>query len=334
MAHIQSLNLTPKEILASIQNVLEADLAAIDQLVLSQLDSDVPIIQKIAQHIINSGGKRLRPLVVLLSANYFGCKGTDRHQLAAIIEFVHTATLLHDDVVDASKMRRGKETANQVWGNQISVLVGDFLYSRAFQLLTKLNHFAVMKVLAQTTNLIAEGEISQLVNRYDPDISEETYLEVIRRKTACLFSAAAECGSLLGQCDPHSQKAMAEYGLHIGIAFQIIDDLLDYSSTQREIGKNVGDDLGEGRATLPLIYALKHCPPAISEKIRTSIRQGDIEQLGYITEAMHSVKALDYARSVAQKHADLALTKLKNLPLNPYREALEQLVTFVIQRNY
>lgn len=328
------LQLSPKEILTKIQTLLSEDLAATDQLILTQLNSDVAIIQTIAQHIIGSGGKRLRPLLVLLSANYFGCNSSEHHELAATIEFVHTATLLHDDVVDASQMRRGKDTANQIWGNQISVLVGDFLYSRAFQLLTRRNHNAVMKVLAQTTNLIAEGEISQLVNRYNPDITEAAYLEVIRRKTACLFSAAAEAGALLGQCDAAAQQAMAEYGLHLGIAFQIIDDLLDYSSPQCETGKNMGDDLTEGRATLPLIYTLQHCSAEIAEKIRNGIRQGDIEQLNYIIEAMNSVQALDYARAIAQKHADQALSALAPLPNNAYRQAMEQLTSFVLHRNY
>lgn len=328
------IKLTPKEILTRIQELLADDLAATDQLILAQLNSDVPIIQTIAQHIISSGGKRLRPLLVLLSANYFGCKSPEHHELAATIEFVHTATLLHDDVVDASQMRRGKDTSNQIWGNQVSVLVGDFLYSRAFQLLTRRNNVAVMKVLAQTTNLIAEGEISQLVNRYDPDITEAAYLEVIRRKTACLFSAAAEAGALLGHCDTATQQAMAEYGLHLGIAFQIIDDLLDYSSPKCDTGKNMGDDLAEGRATLPLIYTLQHCSAETAVNIRSGIRQGDINQLNYIIAAMNAAQAQDYARSVAQQHADRALSALASLPASPYRLAMEQLTAFVLHRNY
>ena len=328
------INSTPKEILTGIQDLLADDLIATNQLILEQLTSEVTIIQTIAQHIITSGGKRLRPLLVLLSAGYQGYSGSAHHELAAIIEFVHTATLLHDDVVDASKLRRGQDTANQIWGNQISVLVGDFLYSRAFQLLTRRNHAGVMNVLAQTTNLIAEGEVSQLVNRYNPDITEEMYLEVIRRKTACLFSAAAETGALLGQCDETIRRAMSEYGLHLGIAFQIIDDLLDYTSPKADTGKNMGDDLAEGRATLPLIYTLKHCPEKIAAQIRGGIRQGDLSQLDVVIAAMNAANAQKYTLSIARKHATLALTALSGLPTNPYLDAMGQLVTFVLDRNY
>lgn len=225
--------------LIEIQQLLCDDLNSISRLISEQLISNVPVIQTISQHIINSGGKRLRPLIVLLSSKIFGYQhpNNEHHELAAVIEFVHTATLLHDDVVDASKLRRGQDTANQIWGNQASVLVGDFLYSRAFQLLTRRNNFAAMRVLAQTTNAIAEGEVTQLLYRYNPDITEAEYMEVIRRKTACLFSAAAEVGALLGNASPAQQEAIAHYGLHIGIAFQIIDDLLDYTAHQNEMGK-------------------------------------------------------------------------------------------------
>ncbi len=328
------LDTTPKEILTGIQELVAGDLVATNQLILEQLSSDVPVIQKITHHIIKSGGKRLRPLLVLLSANYFGCQQPEHHELAAIIEFVHTATLLHDDVVDASQMRRGKETANQIWGNQVSVLVGDFLYSRAFQLLTRRNHIPVMKVLAHTTNLIAEGEISQLVNRHDPDITEAAYLEVIYRKTACLFSAAAEAGALLGKCSAEAQQAMAEYGLHLGIAFQIIDDLLDYTASKSDTGKNMGDDLAEGRATLPLIYTLQHCSAETAAKIRSGISQGDIGQLSFITEAMNAAQAQEYTRNVARRHATKALSALATLPHNCYRQAMEELIIFVLERNY
>jgi octaprenyl-diphosphate synthase len=326
--------LTPKEILTGIQDLLADDLSATNRLIMEQLQSEIPIIQNISQHIITSGGKRLRPLLVLLSANYLGCASDERHELAAIIEFVHTATLLHDDVVDASKLRRGQETANQIWGNQISVLVGDFLYSRAFQLLARRNHGPVMQVLARTTNLIAEGEVNQLVNRYNPDITENMYLEVIRRKTACLFSAAAETGALLGGGNSTTQHAMAEYGLHLGIAFQIIDDLLDYTSPKTDMGKNMGDDLAEGRATLPLIYTLQHCSEATAKQIRTGVSQGDLSLLEVVIAAMKATRAQQYTLSVAQKHANLALNALQNLPDNSYLDAMRQLVTFVLERNY
>ncbi len=323
----------PKKILEEIQNLLAADLSATNKLIIEQLNSDVEMIKTIATRIIDSGGKRLRPVLVLLSANYFGCKGSSHYELAAIIEFIHTATLLHDDVVDASKLRRGQETANQIWGNQISVLVGDFLYSRAFQLLNRRNDPAVMHVLAQTTNLIAEGEVSQLLNRHNPNITEANYLEVVRRKTACLFSAAAETGALLSKaCTPAAQHALATYGLHLGIAFQIIDDLLDYTSN--EMGKNKGDDLVEGRATLPLIYTLQHCSPLQAEQIRHSIRQGDASQFEEIIAIMTSVKAQEYTLTIAQKHAQLALDALNGFEDNALLQAMRDLVIFVLERHY
>lgn len=323
-----------KQILTEIQELLADDLAATNRLIFEQLVSEVPIIETIAQRIVSSGGKRLRPLIVLLSAHCFNYQGSEHHELAAVIEFVHTATLLHDDVVDASKLRRGQDTANQIWGNQISVLVGDFLYSRAFQLLTRRNNLIIMKMLAQITNLIAEGEVTQLVNRHDPDISEAAYLEVIRRKTACLFSAAAEVGALLCQCNATTQRAMAAYGLHLGIAFQIIDDLLDYTSSKAEMGKNIGDDLSEGRATLPLIYTLQHCPPDVAVQIRIGIRQGDSTQLALILAAMDTVKAQEYTLSKAKEHAAFAMQAIHALPNNPYLRAMQQLITFVLDRTY
>lgn len=329
-----ALNLKSKQTLSDIQLLLADDLTATNQLILEQLVSNVPVIQTIARHIINSGGKRLRPLLVLLSANYFGYQGQEHHELAAIIEFVHTATLLHDDVVDASKLRRGHETANQIWGNQVSVLVGDFLYSRAFQLLTRRSHVGVMKVLAQTTNAIAEGEVSQLIHRHDPNISEYVYMEIIRRKTACLFSAATEIGALLGSANSQHQLLMAEYGLHLGIAFQIIDDLLDYTADKTEMGKNMGDDLGEGRATLPLIYALQRCTAETAAIIRLAIETGDLTQLDKILVAMTQTQAQKYAFGVASRHAELALQSLLMLPDNIYRQSMEELVKFVLQRNY
>lgn len=331
---VYGLNPKSKQTLTDIQQLLADDLSATNRLILEQLASNVPIIQTISQHIIHSGGKRLRPLLVLLSAKYFAYQGLAHHELAAIIEFVHTATLLHDDVVDASTLRRGHETANQIWGNQVSVLVGDFLYSRAFQLLTRSNHPGVMKVLSQTTNAIAEGEVSQLIYRRDPNINEEIYMDIIRRKTACLFSAACEIGALIGNANPTQQQALADYGLHLGIAFQIIDDLLDYSSHQSDMGKNIGDDLAEGRATLPLIYALKHCEAETGALIRLAIENGDLSQLDKIMQAMNQTKAQEYAFGIASKHAELALKSLSTLPTNTFRHCMEELVEFAIQRNY
>lgn len=323
-----------KQTLTDIQLLLADDLAATNRLISEQLTSNIAIIQTIAQHIIHSGGKRLRPFLVLLSAKCFGYQGEEHHELAAIIEFVHTATLLHDDVVDASKLRRGHDTANQIWGNQISVLVGDFLYSRAFQLLTRRNHIEVMKVLAQTTNAIAEGEVNQLIHRHDPNINESIYMEVIRSKTACLFSAATKIGAILGHATSEQQQAIADYGLHLGIAFQIIDDLLDYTADKTEMGKNIGDDLNEGRTTLPLIYTLKHCPPETAELIRQAIKNGDSAQLPTILAAMAHTQAQEYTLEVAQRHLNLALEALKDLPINKYRQAMTELLAFVLQRNY
>lgn len=320
--------------LTNIQQLLADDLQATNRLILQQLTSNVPVIQTIAQHIINSGGKRLRPLLVLLTTKYFRYQGNAQYELAAIIEFVHTATLLHDDVVDGSTLRRGRQTANQIWGNQVSVLVGDFLYSRAFQLLTRHHHIGIMKVLSQTTNAIAEGEVSQLLYRHDPDINEETYMDIIRRKTACLFSAACEIGALLGEATPEQQSAIANYGLHLGIAFQIIDDLLDYTAHHHQMGKNTGDDLAEGRATLPLIYTLKHCSPEEAELIRGAIKNNDLSQFDKILSVMNKVRAQDYVLGVANHHAGEALRSIAILNDDCYKRCMDELVDFAIQRNY
>ncbi len=336
MKAIDIPNVPARQILIQIQELLAKDLEATNQLIVQQLVSDVPIIQTIAQHIIKSGGKRLRPLLVLLTANYFGYQGNEHHELAAIIEFVHTATLLHDDVVDGSKMRRGQDTANQIWGNQVSVLVGDFLYSRAFQLLTQRSHIAVMKVLAQTTNAIAEGEVTQLVYRHDPTIDEKAYLDVIHRKTACLFSAAAQIGAILGSSHSEEQKILAEYGLNLGMAFQIVDDLLDYMVNKADMGKNKGDDLSEGRPTLPLIYALQNGSEAEKSVIREAIQAGDINQLDQVVKTLLTTKAQEYTLSIAKKYADKARSALQQLSTssNVYYQALDNLIDFVLNRNY
>jgi octaprenyl-diphosphate synthase len=336
MKAIDRPSISSRQILSEIQTLLADDLEVTNQLITQQLVSDVPIIQTIAQHIIKSGGKRLRPLLVLLTAHYFGYQGSEHHELAAIIEFVHTATLLHDDVVDSSKLRRGQDTANQIWGNQVSVLVGDFLYSRAFQLLTQRSHIAVMKVLAHTTNAIAEGEVTQLVYRHDPTIDEKAYLEVIHRKTACLFSAAAQIGAILGNCSLEEQKILADYGLNLGMAFQIIDDLLDYTVNKSEMGKNKGDDLAEGRTTLPLIYAMKHADGKDTEVIRKAIQNGDLAQLDQIVHTLLTTQAQDYTISVATEHANKARAALNSLGAsnNLYFQALDNLIDFVLIRHY
>jgi len=322
----------PKDVLTQIQQLLASDLNATNQIITGQLTSDVPIIQTIAEYIVQSGGKRPRPLLVLLSANHFEYDGNEHHELAAIIEFVHTATLLHDDVIDASELRRGRQTANQIWGNPVSVLVGDFLYSRAFQLLTQRGRVPIMQVLAQTTNAIAEGEVSQLMYRHDPDIDEATYLDIIRRKTACLFGAATQIGAMLGNSTSTQQQAMADYGLHLGIAFQIVDDLLDYMADKSETGKNIGDDLVEGRTTLPLIYALQHSSEQHTQAIRNGIQKGSLDELNNILNAIDATNAKAYALSIAEQHAIKARDALKHLSDSVYKQTMEQLIEFVLQR--
>lgn len=312
------------------------DLQATDQLICTELFSNTPLIQEITRHIINSGGKRLRPLLVLLSARACGYEGDggEQHELAAIIEFVHTATLLHDDVVDASTLRRGKDTANALWGNQASVLVGDFLYSRAFQLMTRRNNLAVMKCLANTTNAIAEGEVQQLMNQHDPDISEENYFQVIYHKTAKLFESAAEIGAMISNQPKQVQEAMAAYGNHLGMAFQIADDLLDYLATKETLGKNIGDDLAEGKVTLPLIHAMQFGSNEQKELIRGAILKGNIEELPKILLALESTQSIEYSQQKAAFHAETADQALAVLPNTPYRKSLERLAAFAIKRQF
>lgn len=319
----------------NLSQPVENDFQAVDALILSELSSHIPLVQIITHHIVQSGGKRLRPLVVLLTAHACGYrKGVEHQELAAIVEFIHTATLLHDDVIDKSDLRRGEKTANAIWGNQASVLVGDFLYSRAFQILARRNNIPVMKVLVNTTNQIAEGEVWQLMNQNDPDIDETTYYEVIRRKTAQLFSAGTEIGAIIGTKEEPLRKAMAAFGLHLGLAYQIIDDLLDYSEDASELDKNVGDDLAEGKATLPLIYAKQKTKPAQAKLIRKAIRKGALDDFKTIMQIIDETKARKYTKQCAIKEAEKARTYLQVLPLSIYRDALEALTNFVIYRRY
>ena len=322
-------------ILEQIRQGIADDLKAVDQLISTELSSQVPLIQTITQHIVSSGGKRLRPLVVLLTAkalNYH--RDTEHHELAAVIEFIHTATLLHDDVVDDSALRRGQPTANAQWGNPASVLVGDFLYSRAFQILARRSNIPVMKVLANTTNHIAEGEVLQLIHRNDATITEAQYQEVIRRKTAQLFSAAAEIGALIGSHDHNVHERMAHFGLHLGIAYQMIDDVLDYTASPEEMGKNIGDDLAEGKATLPLIYALHHATPDQAHLIHHVIQQGGLTHLQEILQAIEETNARQYTLQCAKHHAELAQSFLTSLPDSRYRQALYDLTIFIVDRNF
>lgn len=332
--HTSSLStLSTTELLAQIRTPVSDDIQAVNRLIIQQLSSKIPLIQTIARHILDSGGKRLRPLVVLLSSQAFGYQGIEHHELAVIIEFVHTATLLHDDVVDQSKRRRGQETANEIWGNQASVLVGDFLYSRAFQLLAQRSHATIMQLLANTTNMIAEGEISQLASSHNPEMNEQEYRAVIQQKTASLFAAASEMGAILGGGDATQCQAMQQYGLHLGMAFQIIDDLLDYTADTLVLGKNCGDDLAEGKMTLPLIYALTQCQPHQKEMINTAVRDGDVNQLPQILALLTETGAKDYVLKQAYTEANQARQALALIPTNSAKQALEQLIEFVLTRN-
>ena len=320
--------------LESIRAPIAEDLARVDQVIRERLDSDVVLIRTISQYIIGSGGKRLRPALVVLAANAFRPDAPFRHELAAVIEFIHTATLLHDDVVDESSLRRGRKTANAEFGNAASVLVGDFLYSRAFQMIVEAGRLEIMKVLADATNVIAEGEVLQLLNVHDPDTDEESYLRVIRFKTAKLFQAATQVGALLGGATPDVVARLADYGMHLGTAFQLIDDVLDYSGDLSVTGKNLGDDLAEGKPTLPLIHAMKAGNAAERELVRHAIQHGGKSDLEGVVAAIHRVGALDYATQRAREEADVAIERLHGVPDSPCRDSLLQLAHFSVERRF
>ena len=320
--------------LESIRAPIADDLVRVDAVIRDRLQSDVLLIRTIADYIIGSGGKRLRPALVLLSANACGAQGETRHSLAAVIEFIHTATLLHDDVVDESSLRRGRKTANAEFGNAASVLVGDFLYSRAFQMIVEAGSLRVMKVLADATNVIAEGEVLQLLNVHDADTDEEKYLRVIRYKTAKLFEAATQVGAILGGAPLEVEQALAEYGMHLGTAFQLIDDVLDYSGDLHETGKNLGDDLAEGKPTLPLIYAMRTGTGAERGHIRHAIEQGGKSDLEGVVGAIQRTGALDYARECARREAATATARLERLAHSSCRDSLLQLAHFSVERKF
>ena len=320
--------------LKAIRGLIQADLNAVDDLIGGRLDSNILLIDQLSQHIIQGGGKRVRPMLVLLSAKALGYEEKHHIALAAIVEFIHTATLLHDDVVDDSQMRRGNETANAIWGNEASVLVGDYLFSRSFQLMTEINSLKVMKILADASNTIAKGEVLQLVNCHDPETTEERYLEVIEAKTAKLFSAATQLGAVITEQPDDIEQALTDYGLHLGIAFQLIDDALDYEGSAEELGKNVGDDLAEGKPTLPLIHALKHANEEQQDLIQHTILHGSLENLKEIQEAIAATGALEYTYQRAREEAELAIEKLQQVPDNEYKQALINLADFVIKRHY
>jgi octaprenyl-diphosphate synthase len=310
------------------------DLRAVDALIRRQLHSDVVLINQLAGYIIDGGGKRLRPVTVLLAARACGYAGNDHIAAAAIVEFIHTATLLHDDVVDESSLRRGRETANAIWGNQASVLVGDFLYSRSFQMMVGVGSIRLMKIMADTTNTIAEGEVMQLLNCHDPDTTEERYMAVIHCKTAKLFEAAAQLGAVLAGRPRDEELALGRYGLHLGAAFQLIDDVLDYRASSTELGKNIGDDLAEGKPTLPLIHAMRHGTSEEARIIREAIEHGGLDQLDLVTRTIESTGALDYTTRLAVEQSEQAVADLAMLHDSPAKEALIGLAHFAVNRRY
>ena len=317
-----------------IRTVIDPDMQRVDAVIRERLHSDVVLIRQVSEYIIGSGGKRLRPALVLLSAGVFDYRGAHHHTLAAVVEFIHTATLLHDDVVDESNLRRGRETANALFGNAASVLVGDFLYSRAFQMMVGVNDMRVMQVLADATNTIAEGEVLQLLNCNDPDIDEERYLQVIRFKTAKLFEAATRLGAIISQASACDEEAMAQYGMHLGTAFQLIDDVLDYSGNHADTGKNLGDDLAEGKPTLPLLYAMRQGTPAQAALIRSAIEQGGLDDFSLVLETIQATGALAYAAQQAQREVDIACAAIAHLPDSNYKQRLLELATFSVTRNH
>ncbi len=320
--------------ISDIRALVRADSQAVNQLILARLSSDVALINELGRYIINSGGKRLRPLLVLLASRACGYQGEHHIELAAIIEFIHTATLLHDDVVDASDLRRGNETANAIWGNEAAVLVGDFLYSRSFEMMVSIGSMRVMEILSHTTNIIAEGEVLQLLNCHDPDTTEALYRNVIRCKTAKLFEASSQLGAVLGGQPKAVEEAMANYGMRLGTAFQLIDDALDYGSSGENIGKNIGDDLAEGKPTLPLIYAMRHGTPQQVKAIRQAIENGGRSHIKTVMEAIESTDAIAYTARAAQREADTAIEALAELPASAYKEALYGLAEFSVSRSY
>lgn len=323
--------------LPRIQALAAADMASVDALIRTRLASDVVLINQVAEHIVSAGGKRLRPMLVVLAGQATatgGRTGADHHQLAAIVEFIHTSTLLHDDVVDESDLRRGRSTANAIWGNAASVLVGDFLYSRSFQLMVELDRMEVMQVLADTTNRIAEGEVLQLLHVRNPDTDEAAYLRVIERKTAVLFAAGTRLGALASGADAATQQALYDYGMNLGYAFQIADDVLDYTADAADLGKNLGDDLAEGKATLPLIHAMAGSDVATRERLRAIVQDGDSTSMPEVLAAIHATGGLDYSRRRAMDYAVAAEAALAGLPESEALAALRGLARYAVERTH
>jgi octaprenyl-diphosphate synthase len=320
---------------ADLFPALAPDLAQTDRVIRERLGSEVALINTVADYIIGAGGKRLRPVLLLLVSRALGYRGPGHHWLlAAVVEFIHTATLLHDDVVDESALRRGRQTANAAFGNAASVLVGDFLYSRAFQMMVEVDDMRIMRVLADATNTIAEGEVLQLINCNDPDTDEGRYLQVIRYKTARLFEAAARIGAILCGADAKAEAAAADYGRHLGTAFQLIDDVLDYSGESNETGKNIGDDLAEGKPTLPLLYAMKHGTPEQAASIRQAIEHGGLSEFQSVLAAIKDTNALQYTREAAQRESRMANSAISCLADSNSKAALLQLAAFAVDRSF
>ena len=320
--------------LEKIREPVAAELNRLDRVIVERLASDVALVNQVSHYIVGAGGKRLRPLSVLLAARACGYGGERHVEAAAIIEFIHTATLLHDDVVDGSGLRRGRDTANQVFGNQASVLVGDYLYSRAFQMMVDLDDMRIQGVMADATNTIAMGEVLQLMNAHDPDTSEQRYLEVIYRKTAKLFEAGAQTAAILAKAAPPVERAMIDYGRHLGTAFQLVDDALDYRADRDTLGKNLGDDLAEGKPTLPLIYALSKAAPEQAARLRRAIEHGGLDDLEAITLTIESSGGLEYTARLAQRERDLAIEALADLPDSACKQALRALADFAVSRSH
>ena len=324
----------PAEDLAAIHALVHDELRQVEARIGSNLDSEIVLIRQLADHLIGSGGKRLRPTLLLLSARLFGYSDEQHVSLAAIVEFIHTATLLHDDVVDASLLRRGQVTANQRWGNQTSVLVGDFLYSRAFQMMVQIDSMRVMRILADTTNRIAEGEVRQLLHCHETDVTQEQYLHIVRGKTATLFEAAARLGAVLCKRPMREEESLARYGMHLGTAYQLIDDILDYDASITATGKRLGGDLAEGKATLPLLYALWHSSGNRARQIREAIHRGGRDGIDAIAQTIEATGAIAYTKRLAQAETERAIACLEGLPSGEYLDGLRTAARFVVERNF
>lgn len=320
--------------LASIRSLVQDDLDAADQFIYQELNSDIPLINQLVEYIVKSGGKRIRPLVAILTAKALDPCPQKHIDLAVAIELIHTATLLHDDVVDNSTLRRGNQTANAIWGNEASVLVGDFLYTRAFQIAVRLKNLDILNLFVNATNLIAEGEILQLLNAHNPNTTEEAYYEVIKRKTARLFELATQCSTALSSYTDDQMKAMQVFGMQFGIAYQLIDDALDYHASSIQTGKNIGNDLAEGKPTLPLIHAIRHGSSSEATLIQNALKKGSTENFAEIMEVIESTGGIDYTAKAAKQHAIEGQALLKQIPDSPYRKALHDLTEFVVERTF